>query len=102
MEMKGIELTNQFIAAVQDASPVKISRGSALMIIAELKLTDDNKLPVMMSQLQLKSPAGEPISYEDTFEAVAAALAVVEDFYTKSASSPAANGEDDGEADSYF
>ena len=100
MEMKGIELTNQFITAVQDASPVKISRGSALMIITELKLTDDNKLPLMLAQLQLKSPTGDPLPYEDTFEAVAAALKVVEDFYTKSSSSPIANGEDAD--DSYF
>lgn len=79
MEINELEKVLEYVQAVQDATSPTISKGSALMLISELKLTAADKLPAMCQQLDLVDVVGRKVSYEDTFNVVYAAIRVIVD-----------------------
>ena len=101
MEIAEIELTLELMNSVINTPKVKISKGSALMLLSELKLTNARRLPDMLTQLGLRDDSGNRIKYADSFEVAAAAMEVVVNFHAKSASSPATCWDEANDEDSY-
>lgn len=77
MELHDLEKVLEYIEAIQESVTPTVSRGSALMLMSELKLTSADKLPAICQQLELVDVAGRKLSYQDNFKVVAKTIEII-------------------------